>query len=162
MWTREWLHNIKINMTFNTYDNVYQGTSVTIQSLTGSTAVTGSAFDTEGYDNAVMHVRAESPTGSPSAATVLAQLYECATSGGSYTQALDNTGTVIGFTLNNYTAAADGFARIEGLGINRLRFLKIKVTPAFTSGSSPASPVFAEFIACPRSAEPVRTAVSNT
>ena len=150
-------------MLFNPYDDVFQGTSVDIQSLSGTTAVTGSAFDTQGLDSAMLHVRAAAATGSPTASTVTVALLECATVGGSYTAALDNTGTAIGGTMtDNHTTGSDFFARIEGLGINRLRFLKIKVTPAFTSGTSPTSPVYAEFIAASRNALPVGRAVSNT
>jgi len=147
---------------FNTYDNVYQGTSVTIQNLSGSTAVTGSAIDTENLDNGMIHVRAEVTTSNPSVATVAVTLTECATVGGTYAPALDNTGTAIGFTLDVHAAAADGYARLEGLGLNRKRFLKIVVTPAFTGGTSPNIPVYAEILGSPRNARPVRTAVSNT
>ena len=149
-------------MLFTPYDDVFQGTSVDIQSLTGSTAVSGAAYDTEGLDSAMMHVRAAASSGGASPSTVACALFECATSGGTYTAALDNTGTAIGFTLTNTSVGADGFARIEGLGLNRLRFLKIKVTPAFTGGTSPASLVYGEFLAASRNALPVGRATSNT
>ena len=147
---------------FDAYDNPVFATSVDLQALTGSTAVLGSAYDTEGMDNAVMRVRAAASTGGASPSTVACQLYECATSGGTYTQALDNTGTVIGFTLTNTSTGAENIARIQGLGLNRMRFLKIKVIPAFTGGTTPASEVFGEFIVCPRAALPSNTATSNT
>jgi len=147
---------------FNTYDNVYQGTSVTIQSFSGTTAVIGSAIDTEGLDNGMIHVRAEAALGSPSAATATYKIQECATSGGTYADAKDNTGTVIGGTLDVHAAAADGFARVEGLGLNRLRFLKIVITPAFTGGTTPTFLAYGEFLASQRSARPTRSTVSNT
>ena len=147
---------------FDTYDNIYQGTSITIQSLSGSTAVTGSAIDTENLCNGMIHVRAEVTTSNPSVAQVAVTLTECATSGGTYTTANDNTGTPIGFTLDVHAAAADGYARLEGLGLNRKRFLKIVCTPSFTGGTSPTIPVYAEILATPSATKPVRTAVSNT
>ena len=65
---------------------------MTIQNLSGSTAVTGSAIDTENLDNGMIHVRAEVTTSNPSVATVAVTLTECATVGGTYAPALDNTG----------------------------------------------------------------------
>ncbi len=63
----------------------------------------------------MVHVRAEIAAGSPTAATVAWALQECATSGGSYTAANDNTGTAIAGTLNVHTVAVDSYARVEGI-----------------------------------------------
>jgi hypothetical protein len=54
-------------------------------------------------------------------------------------------------------------ARIEGLNLNRKRYLRVVVTPTFTAGSSPAAPVIAEIVqGGPPQQLPVNSAVSNT
>ena len=80
-----------------------------------------------------------------------------------WTNALDNTGTVIGFTLNCLSAAAENLARIEGLLLNRKQYLRAVITPAFTGGSSPAILGFAEIVlGGPATQLPTDTAASNT
>lgn len=145
---------------FNTLNK--QGPSIPAQSISGSSAVTGTYFDTKGFNTAMLRANAQAATGSPSAASVAFTLTECATSGGSYTAANDNTGTQIGGTATVTSAAADVLARIEGLGLNRKRYLKVVATPSFTGGSSPASLIFAEIIAARAFNAPVQTTVSNT
>jgi hypothetical protein len=166
-------------MRFNPYDDVIvqpvTASSVAIESLTGSTAVTSDAYDTSvGIESLMVHVRAEIASGSPSAATVAWALQESSSSGSGFAAANDNTGTAIGGTLNVHTTAQDAYARIEGIMLNngaasgaqggRKRYLKIVLTPAFTSGSSPAILAYAEFIGSPGNGMqlPVRSAVSNT
>lgn len=59
--------------------------------------------------------------------------------------------------------STEGIARIEGLGLNRKRFLRAVVTPTFTAGSSPASAVVAEIVqGGPPQQLPVSAPVSNT
>jgi hypothetical protein len=166
-------------MRFNAYDNVIVQpstvSSVAIQSLTGSSAVNGDAYDTSiGIESLMIHVRAEIASGSPSAATVAWALQESLVSGSGYTAANDNTGTAIGGTLNVHTTAQDAYARVEGIMLNnaatsgaqggRKRYLRIVLTPTFTSGSSPAILTYAEFIGSPGNGLqlPVRATVSNT
>lgn len=151
-------------MRFNAYDDVHQVSSIIPQSLTGSSAVDGVAVDTLGYDNAKLHVYAAEASGAPSAASVVVTLQESTTSGGTYANALDNTGTVIGFTLSGLQAAAGvSAARIEGLNLNRKRFLRIVVTPAFTGGTSPAILAYGELVFGSNAQQlPVTSAVSNT
>ena len=66
--------------------------------------------------------------------------------------------------MNTKTVAVDSYARVEGIMLNRKRYLRIVLTPTFTSGTSPASLMYAEFIGSPGSGQqlPVRTATSNT
>lgn len=144
------------------YDNVVAVIASAIQSLTGTTASTPTDIDTLGYNTAMVHVRTEIASGSPTTATAAWALLECATIGGSYTAALDNTGTAIGGTLNAKTVAQDAYARVEGLGTNRKRFLQIVITPAFSGGTSPAILSFGELIMGRAFTKPVNTGVSNT
>jgi hypothetical protein len=147
------------------YDDValVGGVSLAPQSFTGSAAVDGSAINTVGYTDAAIHAYGAEATGSPSAATLVVTLQECATSNGTFANALDNTGTVIGFTLNCESAYAENVARIEGLNLNRKQYLRAVITPAFTGGSSPAILGFAEIVlGGPAQQLPVDSAVSNT
>jgi|SRR5579872_4346636 len=168
-------------MRFNPYDDVLEqsvtASSVAIQSLTGSSAVNQDSIDTlQSFiaDSIMVHVRAEIASGSPSAATVAWKLQE-SDDNSTFADAKDNTGTVIGATLNVHTAAVDSYARVEGLGLQptgtaptipggRKRYLRLVYTPAFTGGTSPAILTFGSFIGSPANGQPlpVRTTVSNT
>ena len=136
--------------------------SVVPQSISGSSAVNGTALDTKGYNTGVLRAYAVAASGSPSAATITVKLQECATSNGTFTDALDNTGTVIGFTLTTTSADGKNEARVEGLGLNRKRYIRAVATPAFTSGTSPASVTFAEVVMGRSFQRPTDTTVSNT
>jgi len=170
-------------MRFNPYDDVYHAnatvSSVAIQSLTGSSEVDSASIDTAlaGLEALMVHVRAEIASGSPSAATAAWALQE-SDDNSTFVAAKDNTGTAIGGTLNVHTTAQDAYARVEGImlqstGSNtepstnaggRKRYLRIALTPAFTSGTSPAILAYAEFIGATGNGAmlPVRTATSNT
>jgi len=145
---------------FNTSNN--KGPSIPAQSISGSSAVTGAYFDTKGFSTAMLRANAQAASGSPTTAAIAFTVTECATSGGTYTAANDNTGTQIGGTATVTSAAADVLARIEGLGLQRKRFLKVVATPSFTGGTSPATLVFAEIIAARGFNQPTQTATSNT
>jgi hypothetical protein len=148
----------------NPYDDVkiVGGASLPAQSFTGSTAVDGSKVDTSGADNAVIYANGAEASGSPSAAALVVTLQESADGSTNWSNALDNTSTVIGFTLNCESAAAENVARIEGLNLNRKRYLRAVITPAFTGGTSPAILGFAQIILGNSGQLPVDTTVSNT
>jgi hypothetical protein len=149
-------------MRFSAYDDIHQVSSIIPQSLTGSSAVDGVSVDTEGYDNAKLHVYAAEASGSPSAASVVVTLQESADNS-TWTNALDNTGTVIGFTLSGLQAAAAvSAARIEGLNLNRKRYLRVVVTPSFTGGTSPAVLAYGEIVFGGAQQLPVTTTTSNS
>jgi hypothetical protein len=174
-------------MRLNPYDDVMHQSStvsaVAIKDLTGSSAVNGDGVDTAlganlgGAESLMVHVRTEISGGSPSAATVAWKLQESNDNGSSdaYADATDNTGTVIGSTINTKTVAQDVYARVEGINLRnnsasaapyggRKRWLRIVLTPAFTGGSSPDTLTYAEFIGTPGNGAqlPVRTTASNT
>jgi hypothetical protein len=168
-------------MRFDAYDNVMVQdstvTSVAIQSLTGSSAVNGDSIDTAQVfpaESIMIKVRAEIASGSPSAATVAWALQE-SVDNSTWTGAVDNTGTAIGATLNVHTTAQVSKARVEGINLyntklsaapygGRKRYLRIVLTPTFTSGSSPAILCAAEWIGSPGNGQalPVNSVVSNT
>jgi hypothetical protein len=143
-------------MRFNPYDDVLVApstvSSVAINSLAGSSAVNGDSIDTAvtfDADSIMVHVRTEIASGSPSAATVAWALQESADGSTNWTAANDNTGTAIGATLTTKTVAQDSYARVEGIMVNRKRYLRIVLTPTYTSGTSPATLAYAEFIGAP-------------
>ncbi len=151
-------------MRHNPYDDVkiVGGTSLPAQSFTGSTAVDGTKVDTSGADNAVLYANGAEASGSPSAAAVVVTLQESADGSTNWTNALDNTSTVIGFTLNCESAAAENVARIEGLNLNRKRYLRAVVVAAFTGGTTPAIVGYAQIILGNIGQLPAATAPRNT
>jgi hypothetical protein len=99
--------------------------------VNASAAATAIAIDTMGFNSAAFVVVNGAATGTPSSYTVDAKVQECATSGGSYT---DVTGaTITQITADSKTATI----RVEGLGTNRQRYLKLLITPAMTGGTTP-------------------------
>jgi hypothetical protein len=151
-------------MRFSAYDDIHQVSSIVPQSISGSSAVDGVSVDTEGYDNAKLHVYSAEASGSPSAAVLAVTLQESADGSTNWSNALDNTGEVIGFSLSGLQAAAGvNAARIEGLNLNRKRYLRIVVTPTFTGGTSPAALVYGEIVFGGGVQQlPVTTTPSNT
>jgi hypothetical protein len=153
-------------MRFNAYDDVKVVTTVKPQSLTGATPANGATVDTLGFENAKIHAYAVTTTSNPSVATVTVKLQESTdgtgSGSGAWGDALDNTGAVIGFTLNAQAADAAGAARIEGLNLNRKRYLRVVATPAFTGGTSPAIVANAEIVFGEAQQLPISTNVSNT
>jgi hypothetical protein len=151
-------------MRFNPYDDtkIIGGTSLAPQSFSGSTAVDGSSVNTQGADNGLIYAYGAETSGSPSAATLVVTLQESSSGTGNWANALDNTGTVIGFTLNCESAAAENAARIEGLNLNRKQYLRAVITPAFTGGSSPAILGYAVIVLGNNEQLPVDSSVSNT
>jgi hypothetical protein len=171
-------------MRFNPYDHVLVQpstvSSVAVQSLTGASAVNGDGLDTAlvfDADSIMVHVRAEISTSNPSVATCAWKLQESNDNAvtDAYADAVDNTGTVIGATLNVKTVAVDSYARVEGVMLHnnsataapyggRKRWLRIVLTPAFTGGTSPSIAAIAEYIGAPGNGVvlPVRTTTSNT
>lgn len=82
------------------YDDVaFQGgVSLPPQSFSGSSAVNGNTVNTVGMTDAAIRAYGAAPSGSPTAASLVVTLQESA-NGSSWANALENTGTVIGFTL---------------------------------------------------------------
>jgi hypothetical protein len=150
----------------NVYDDVkiLSGASVdpgTSLSSSGS-ATDGNSVDTQGADNAALYVRSAAASGSPSAFSIACKVQESADGSTNWTDALDNTGAAIGFTLDVHAAAAENLARIEGLNLNRKRYLRAVVTPTITGGSSPAAEVVALIIRGNVSPLPADSNASNT
>lgn len=153
----------------NPYDDTLVASStvsaVAIQSLTGSSAVNGDSIDTAvtfDADSIMVRIRTEIASGAPTTSTVAWALQE-SSDNSTFTAALDNSGTAIGSTINVKTVAADVYARVEGVMVNRKRYLRIVLTPTYTGGTSPATLAFAEYIGAPGNSQlNVGRGTSNT
>ncbi len=147
------------------YDNIGFGDSLNPASDLGGSAVNGSAVDTLGYNTAVLKVRIAAASGAPTSAATAVKLQECATSNGTFTDALDNTGVAIGGSSTQTTpfAAQIITARIEGLGnLNRKRYLRLTETTTFVGGTTPAVVIAGEIVLGRGYELPAQTAASNT
>lgn len=152
-------------MRHNPYDDVkiLGGCSIDPQSdSTSAVAVNGNKVDTIGGDNAALYARAAAATGSPTTYSLAVTLQESADGSTSWSNALDNTGAAIGFALDCHAAAAENLARIEGLGINRKRYLRVVATPTIAGGSSPAAVFFAAIVIGGEGQLPTDATASNT
>ncbi len=142
------------------YDDVAVSESVVPQSDTGGSEIDGAVVDTLGYQTGMIAFEAGAISGSPSATSVAVKLQEGALADGSdMADAKDNTGTVIGGTL---TAAGTLLARIEGLGLNRKRYLRVVETTTFTGGTTPAVLVHGNILLGRGFEKPANSGVSNT
>lgn len=216
-------------MRINVYDDLGVIGAASIQpqdSITANTgvAVDGNPVDTKGFDNAGLYACLAIPNASTTAFSLAVVLQESADGVTSWSNALDNTNTAIGFTLtsifgvtgtptsgskiltsvsstaglyvgqaisgvdipantvitaftsNTITMSnaatgtpgsealafgAEGLARIEGLGLNRKRFLRAVVTPTQT-GAGGVVALFANLLLGNAGERPINTAVSNT
>lgn len=88
-----------------------------------ATALQVVTIDTFGYNSGMFNVAVGTTTGTAAAFTVVFQVQECATSGGTYTSV--TTGSA---TLSAINTSAQ--IRVEGLGTDRQRYLKLLVTAA--------------------------------
>src|ERR1035441_6345244 len=94
------------------YDNVkLLGASSLMQNVTGSSAINGVGIDTIGMTDAVLRASVAIPggTSAPTAASLVFKVQESADNV-TFTDALDNTSTVIGFTLAPLIAATGNTA----------------------------------------------------
>lgn len=129
-------------------------------STTVATTINGTTVDTKGYNTAMLHSFVNYlPTGISTTVLTLQESADNAT----WSNALDNTGTVIGFTIvaNANSGPQGQTARIEGLGLNRKRYLRA-VAVQTTSTSAVAGTTYAVIALGRAYNEPVRTPVSNT
>jgi hypothetical protein len=83
------------------YDSValQGGVSLPPQSFSGSSAVDGNTVNTAGMTDGALKAYAAAPSNPGTVANLVVTLQESATGNSGWANALDNTGTVIGFTL---------------------------------------------------------------
>ncbi len=143
------------------YDNVAVEKSLAPQSDTGGGAVKGGVVDTIGFNTGMLAFESGAISGTPDATSIEVKLQEGDASDGSdMADALDNTGTVIGGTVT--AENTELLARIEGLGTNRKRYLRVLETTTFTGGMTPAVLVHANILLGRADSLPANTDVSNT
>jgi hypothetical protein len=142
------------------YDNVAVLKSVAPQSDAGGSAVNGTAVDTLGYNTAMLAFESGAVSGSPTTTSIAVKIQESADGSTNWQDAKDNTNTTIGGTV---TAASTALlARIEGLGVNRKRYLRVVETTTFSGGTSPAVLVHGNIILGRGFEKPTNGGVSNT
>jgi hypothetical protein len=143
------------------YDNVAVQKSLAPQGDTGGSPVNGGVVDTLGFNTGMLAFESGAISGSPSAISIAVKLQESDASDGSgMADALDNTGTVIGGTVT--AANTELLARVEGLGANRKRYLRVVETTTFTGGTTPAVHIHANILLGRPGELPVNTNTSNT
>lgn len=155
-------------------DNVSVGAPLAIFNSIPIAATSG-VVDTKGYTTAMLYAMA-STTGNAAnniGSSTVAVLQESASATTGFATANDNGGTAIGFTLVATTSVVAASARIEGLGLTRLRYLRFTLTSNFPAGANTPSALIhtvsagialARAFNLPVSATPGTTAVvvSNT
>lgn len=142
------------------YDNVAVAKSIAPQSDSGGSAVNGGAVDTLGYNTAMVVFESGAISGSPTGTSIAVKIQESADGSTNWQDAEDNTGAVIGGTV---TAASTALlARIEGLGLNRKRYLRVVETTTFTGGTTPAVLVHGNILLGRGFEKPANSGVSNT
>lgn len=104
---------------------------IAINPIAASTVQTSAAIDTMGFNSAEVVVQNGAATGTPTSYTVDAKVQHCDTAGGTYVDVASATITQI--TADSKIAAI----RLEGLGANIKRYIKVLVTPAMTGGTTP-------------------------
>lgn len=149
------------------YDNVATSGFAAAFNTLGATVCTGGSVDTKGYSTGVLRVftsTVASGIAVGNGASLTAVLQE-STDGTTWSTATDNTGATIGGTQTATTSAVITSYRIEGLNLNRDRYLRVVTTAAFGGAVSNNSKAFtsAAVIELGRSYQrPVDTTVSNT
>lgn len=127
---------------------------------------TGATVDTKGYNSAALRVFLSTTGSSLSTAqgSSLTAVLQESSDGSTWTTATDNTGASIGGTSVATTTAVLASYRIEGLNLNRKRYLRVVTT----ANQYSAGVVAAAFTSCAvlelgRSYQkPVTTTTSNT
>lgn len=148
------------------YDNLTVAGYAAAFNTTGSTICTGASVDTKGYNSAALRVFT-STVGAGLAvntgASLTAVLQE-SDDNSTWTTATDNNSENISITQVATTTAVLSSARIEGLGSNRSRYLRV-VTTAYFGGAAAAT---RQFTSCAvlelgrAYQNPVNTTTSNT
>lgn len=150
------------------YDNVAVGGLTGPLSVTQTAVFTlGAVVDTKGYNSACLRVFT-TPVGTGilvgRSCSVVAIIQESADNV-TFTTATDVSATNIGGTTTVTTSAVISSYRIEGLNQNRLRYLRVKLTPnvAPVPNTNSESFTMTAVIELARGyARPVTTTVSNT
>lgn len=117
------------------YDAVKASVSIVPATYTADVAYgSATAVDTLGYNDGMLLVTAGNIDLASLDETYAVKVYECATSGGTYT----DTGISVTVTADNDVKVA----RIAGLGTSRLRYLKAVLDVEGTTPSFPGAALF--------------------
>lgn len=120
------------------YDSIVEGAQIPQYVDSADKTSTSAVFDTLGYGTAVLRGVAGKGNTSDAPTTVIS-LLEAASATGQFTAALANDGNAIAITLTGHSstgAQQTGMVRVEGLGLNRKRFLKVQIETTVAGGSN--------------------------
>ncbi len=141
------------------YDNVEVQKSLAPQSDDGGSEVDGAGVDTLGYNTAMLVFETGAASGTPDAIAIDVRLQE-SDDNTNWADAKDNTDTVIGAQVTEENHVL--LARVEGLGLNRKRYLRVVETTTFTGGTTPKILVHGNIMLGRGEQKPANTGESNT
>ncbi len=122
------------------YDNIAIGSVLATYNSSPAVITTSPSVDTKGYNSACLRVY-QTPVGAgivkTLAVSTVAVLQESADNV-TFTTALDNTGVAIGGNCQATTTAVISSFRVEGLGQQRLRYLRVSLQSGVPTTSSTA------------------------
>lgn len=117
------------------YDNVDVGGFAAILASSAGVIQTGPAYDTKGYSTGALRLGITAVGGSANViatrGTVAAIIEESTDGSTAWTTATSVDGSTIGTTVAAIGSVSDESVRIEGLNLNRKRFLRVKLTTGF-------------------------------
>lgn len=125
------------------YDNVAVGGVAVVFASNAGVIVTGPSIDTKNYSTAALRLSTTAVGGAVTATAVrgtVVAVIEESVDNSTFTTATDVTGATIGATATPSTV--NGLvvsARIEGLGLQRKRYLRVKLTTGFGPNATTAA-----------------------
>lgn len=144
------------------YDGVLVAKAISPVEITGTgtpLAAATHAIDTFGYNSGIVTVSVGTPTGTTIAFTIAIQVTECATSTGTYTNVSGATGTITGSSVAGNVLAT---IRLEGLGTDRERYLKVVPTVTMTPNDGSKLKISAVAVLGRAFKEPVGNSATGT
>lgn len=119
------------------YDNIaVGGLSAQYNTISGVIS-NGASVDTKGYNTAAIRVfttaTAAATAATPAMVSTLAVVLQESSDNSTFTTATDVSGATIGGTITATTSAVIASFRVEGLGQNRLRYLRVRTTPTIST-----------------------------
>lgn len=144
--------------------SIYDGVlvNIAVDARLATIASTSAVIDTKGHNTAMVTVKGTGCAGSPTSSQVQVTVTESDTATGTFTSALDNSGSAIAATAVNTGGDAQASARIESLNGTRKRYIKVVLTPTIVGGTNPAFTATAVVILDRSYQAPQVTTTSNT
>lgn len=117
------------------YDNIKADGFAVVYASVGGVVVTGPTVDTKGYNTAALRLSTTAVGGSANVVAqrgTVAAIIQESNDNSTWTTATDNTSTTIGSTVAATTTNGSVTSvRVEGLGLQRKRYLRVQLTTGF-------------------------------